>query len=360
MPGWPKGGSASGRLHDMADSTVTIRRIRPEDGPRLREVRLRALRHDPEAFESVEAREERQGPEIWTTWAAAASAGDDQALFVAEGGDAFAAMVGVFREEDDPRALHLVALWVEPERRHRGIAHRLLATALAWAESVDADTIHLWVTDEANAARSLYREAGFVATDTVVPVASRPGQTKRRMVRALARAGERVPPGYVELAPVTAAEFDAYITGAAASLTADLMEAGGIDLAAASLEAERRIAGRLPLREATPRNHICTVRTGLADEVAGWVWFSSAVQDGATVCLLHDLVVFEPLRGRGVGAATLDEVEEWARTQGHDAVVVEVFPHRGRARRFLRRLGYEEVGEAVDGRIMMVKRLGRR
>ncbi|MGD2051401.1 MAG: GNAT family N-acetyltransferase [Acidimicrobiia bacterium] len=344
----------------MADSTVTIRRIHPEDGPRLREVRLRALRHDPGAFESEQAQEERHGPETWTTWAAAASTGDDQAVFVADGGDAFAAMVGVFREADDPRTLHVVGLWVEPGRRRRGIARRLLGAVLAWAESVDADTIHLWVADEANAARSLSREAGFVATDTVVPVASRPGRTKRRMVRALARAGERVPPGYVELAPVTGAEFDAYVTGAAASLTADLMEAGGADLAAASLEAERRLAGRLPLREATPGHHVCTVRVGLADEVAGWVWFSSAVRDGATVCLLHDLVVFEPLRGRGVGAATLDEVEEWARTQEHDAVVVDVFPHRGRARRFLHRLGYEDVGEAVDGRITMVKRLGRR
>ncbi len=343
----------------MAGSTVTIRRIRPEDGPKLRDVRLRALRDDPMAFESVHDREWDLGPEVWMTWAATASTGDDQALFVADRGGSFAAMAGAFRERDDPRALHFIALWVEPESRRLGIARRLVDEVLDWAESVDADTINLWVVEEAIAARRLYEQAGFATTGTTAPVPSRPEQTKLHMVRALPESdGRRLPPGYVELAPTTASEFDAYATWAAASLAADLMEAGGLDLAGASLEAERSIAGLLPSREATPYQHVCTVRVGLADEVAGWVWFSSGERDGAAVCVLHDLVVFGPFRNHGLGAATVDEVEEWARLQGHSAVVVEVFAHRERARGFLRRLGFEEVGEAA-GRVKLAKQLGR-
>ncbi len=343
----------------MTETTVTIRRIRPDDGPRVRDVRLRALRSDPAAFESVYARERDREPEVWATWAATASTGDDQVLFVADRGTAFAGMAGAFRERDDPRALHLVALWVEPESRRLGIARRLVEAVIDWVGSVDADTLHLWVVEGAIAARRLYEQAGFEATDTTSPVVSRPEQTKRLMVHSLrGRGARRVPSGYVELAPTTAAEFDAYATWAVANLAGDLMESAALDLAGAKLEAERRIAGLLPSREVTPRHHVCTVRAGLADEAAGWVWFAAGERDGESVCVLHDLVVFEPFRGHGIGAATIDEVEEWARTQHHTAIVLELFAHQNRARRFLAGLGFEEA-EEVPGRVTMLKTLTR-
>lgn len=62
---------------------------------------------------------------------------------------------------------------------------------------------------------------------------------------------------------------------------------------------------------------------------------------------LHDLVVAPDWRGRGVGGALLDAVEEHARRRGCGCVTLEVYGVNAGAQRLYRRHGFVG-GEAID------------
>ncbi len=64
--------------------SLEIRRIRPDEGLRLRALRLRALADAPMAFGSTLAREEAFPDRIWHERAAGGAGGDERVTFIAE------------------------------------------------------------------------------------------------------------------------------------------------------------------------------------------------------------------------------------------------------------------------------------
>ena len=77
---------------------VEIRRIRADEGLRLREVRLRALAEAPLAFGSTLAREQTFPESAWHERAAGGASGSDRATFIAEGAGRWVGMAtGVAR-----------------------------------------------------------------------------------------------------------------------------------------------------------------------------------------------------------------------------------------------------------------------
>jgi hypothetical protein len=64
--------------------TPVIRRIRPDEGPRQRAFRLRALADAPMAFGSTLAREEAFTDDVWRQRAERGASGADNVTFVAE------------------------------------------------------------------------------------------------------------------------------------------------------------------------------------------------------------------------------------------------------------------------------------
>ena len=153
---------------------VVVRRIRPDDAATFRDVRLLALQTDPTAFGSSYEREVDRPFESWQTWAATTSAGNDQVMLVADAGDRLVGLAGAFRIEQKPRSLHLIAMWVEPEMRGKGLGRQLTAGVIEWARNADADELGLWVVDGNDVARRLYENHGFVATGRVQPLPSHP------------------------------------------------------------------------------------------------------------------------------------------------------------------------------------------
>jgi ribosomal protein S18 acetylase RimI-like enzyme len=102
-----------------------IRRIDEGDWEQLRDVRLRALATDREAF--LDRLEDVRGlPEAH--WRTRARASQSSATFVEERNGAFAAMGATF-VADDPSTAYLVGMWVAPELRRTGIADDLVAAA---------------------------------------------------------------------------------------------------------------------------------------------------------------------------------------------------------------------------------------
>lgn len=165
------------------DPVTDIGRIRPDDWPVLRAVRLAALTDSPSAFGSTLERELAFDDNAWQSRAAASAAGVERATFLARSGDEVVGIVGGFVEGD---AVELVSMWVAPAARGTGLGRRLVARVIDWAGEVRAERVDLWVVRGNDAAQRLYEATGFAVTDDVQPLPSDPCKDEIRMTCALA------------------------------------------------------------------------------------------------------------------------------------------------------------------------------
>ena len=334
---------------------VTVRRIRPDDGPAFRDVSLRALQTHTTAFGSSYEREAGRPPESWDTWAATTSAGNDQAMFVAETPNQLVGLAGAFRTGDKPRSLHMIAMWMDPDLRGYGHGRTLTNAVVSWARQADADELGLWVVAGNDAARRLYESCGFVDTGRVQPLPSHPDLEEHRLSLDLGPGQQApLPSGYVELQPMAGTEFDAYLEWTIADHTAHLMQAFDLNRFEAELQAREAITHVLAAGDPSGNHHFCSIRGGLADDSVGWIWFGEEPVRGRAVATLFDIVVFERHRNQGLGTAAIDEVEEWARIRGLAAIHLAVFTHNEAARRLYERLGFT-VTKELPGVIQMEK-----
>jgi ribosomal protein S18 acetylase RimI-like enzyme len=159
----------------------TVRRVQPDDGPRLAEIRLRALADAPEAFATTYAEAAQRTAEDWSEQAAARADGTRQVTYFAERDDVPIAMVGAFVGAD-PSVADLVGLWVAPEGRRHGVARTLIEMVMAWAREGGVAQVELWVADGNEAAYRLYESAGFLAVPGD-PTAEGLRPSDRRMAR---------------------------------------------------------------------------------------------------------------------------------------------------------------------------------
>lgn len=149
----------------------------------MRELRLRALGDAPYAFASSVERERDMPEKFWRERLAWRSEGG--VTLVAEDDAGWWGMVGAFVPEDRPRAVHLVAMWVDPGRRRRGIGRELVKAVAAWARDRGADELLLWVTETNESAAKLYGSMGFRPSGKRQPLPSDPSLTEMEMVLQL-------------------------------------------------------------------------------------------------------------------------------------------------------------------------------
>ncbi len=166
--------------------TPAIRRIRPNEGPSLRAFRLRALADAPMAFGSTLAREAAFTDELWRERAERGASGADSVTFVAEReGEWLGIATGLTRDPDvpdDPRP-ELVAMFVAPEARGRGVGTALVGAVVDWARERGARGVALWVTGTNTAAVALYTRSGFRATGERKPLDHSAAVESIRMAR---------------------------------------------------------------------------------------------------------------------------------------------------------------------------------
>ena len=162
-----------------------VRRIQPDEGRRLRALRLRALADAPLAFGSTLAKEEAFADPVWHERAARCAAGETAVTYVAEDGDRWVGMVtGLMDEPDEPR-LEVVGMFVEPVARERGVGTALLDAVAGWARRRGAKRLHLWVTSTNDPAIRLYQRCGFRPTGKNKPFDRAPSLLECEMVKDL-------------------------------------------------------------------------------------------------------------------------------------------------------------------------------
>jgi GNAT superfamily N-acetyltransferase len=142
---------------------TVIRRVDPTDSALIRDVRLRALATDPASFGSTYEREAAFPDESWAEWASGDAEGDEMATLLALRGSEPVGIVATYRDENEQKVFHVIAMWVAPELRREGVGGRLLEEIESWITSSGGTVAQLSVTDAAAAARRLYESAGYEA-----------------------------------------------------------------------------------------------------------------------------------------------------------------------------------------------------
>lgn len=195
----PIAGSARGhvpwaRVAQIEERKVSrdwiVRRVRFEEGLRLRELRLRALARAPKAFGSTLAREQAFTPEVWHQRAADGAAGLASMTVVAEHRDRLVGMASGLLADAQRQTLGpiLVGMFVDDDMRRLGIGEALVENVKTWVRSREHACLHLWVVSVNAPAIALYRRCGFRASGAERPVVHTPALVELQMVARLASA----------------------------------------------------------------------------------------------------------------------------------------------------------------------------
>ena len=143
---------------------MKLQALEADDWQRYRDIRLRALRTDPEAFFSTAADSEKLTERQWrerlsvpesTTFAVSNNSGDDVGL---------AAVIPYAQADAETGDHELVAMWVAPEARRTGVSKLLVEAAVAEARARGARRLVLWVAWGNLRAEALYKQFGFRRT----------------------------------------------------------------------------------------------------------------------------------------------------------------------------------------------------
>lgn len=150
------------------EPTVTIRLIAREQGPQLREVRLKALRDSPSAFLMTAAEAEQKPDEYWAEMAALGAAAETWATFLAYNDDEPIGMVTIGNDPERLGVMGLVQMWVEPAYRGKSVGDGLVEAAVTGARG-RSDRVRLGVATDNPHAINLFERCGFVATGEEEP-----------------------------------------------------------------------------------------------------------------------------------------------------------------------------------------------
>ncbi|MET4575871.1 GNAT family N-acetyltransferase [Ottowia thiooxydans] len=149
---------------------ISIRPAEPNEWRTYRDVRLQALLDSPNAFGSTYEAEVGRTDALWAArMAAAASSGQDRALFACDG-DRVCGLVWCKLSPDEPMVANIYQMWVDPASRGTGAGRALLGEAIAWAEAAGARRVCLGVTAADTPAMRLYLAFGFRSAGSAEPL----------------------------------------------------------------------------------------------------------------------------------------------------------------------------------------------
>lgn len=168
-----------------------VRRIRADEGLRLRSIRLAALADAPGDATTTLARAEARSEDHWVEAAMANASGALQATFFAEPADDDGValegepvgLLGAYANETG--IVNLVGLWSAPGHRDVGVATALLGAVADWASTIGADRLRMWVVERNEFAKAFWLKEGFEPTGARIPYELDPRLDQVAMIRTL-------------------------------------------------------------------------------------------------------------------------------------------------------------------------------
>jgi GNAT superfamily N-acetyltransferase len=155
---------------------VVVRRIAPDEWQAFREIRLAALADAPDAYLTTLAEAQAQPAQLWQDRIAA----NPHFLAAVDG---VAVGMTVVIATDNGR--EIVAVWVAPDARGRGVIEALIDAAVSWARDQGDAHLGLWVVEGNERAERAYARYGFTRTGRTQPVPGRPDEIEAEMTYAL-------------------------------------------------------------------------------------------------------------------------------------------------------------------------------
>lgn len=147
---------------------IVVRRIRPDEGGLLRELRLRSLADAPLAYGQTLAEAFAEPDAAWAEAARSGARGPRRLWIIAERiePDGRRTPVGIATgRRRMPETLLIFSVWVDPSVRRRGVMRRLIGATERWAARTGARRTLLWVIAANEEAVAAYCALGF-ATET--------------------------------------------------------------------------------------------------------------------------------------------------------------------------------------------------
>jgi ribosomal protein S18 acetylase RimI-like enzyme len=137
--------------------SMSIRRVTKADWQAFRQLRLRALTADPDAFGETLVEALGLTDDEWQ----ARADPPDGVVFLADGNDGPVAMAMGGPAPGRPDTAGLYGMWVAPEMRGQGLGPALIDAVEDWARSAGYASIGLGVTVGNVPAIRLYKKQGF-------------------------------------------------------------------------------------------------------------------------------------------------------------------------------------------------------
>jgi GNAT superfamily N-acetyltransferase len=135
-----------------------IQRLTPEDGERLREIRLASLRDAPDAFGSTYDETAARPDSSWRGQL------ETLATFVAVVAGLDVGIVRGAPFDGEPTAAILLSMWVAPAARGKGAGEALVSAVADWAREEGFERLLLDVANDNAPAIALYARTGFLPT----------------------------------------------------------------------------------------------------------------------------------------------------------------------------------------------------
>jgi GNAT superfamily N-acetyltransferase len=139
---------------------LAVRAVTPDEWRQWRDVRLAALAEAPYAF-TTRYEEWRDAEE--RRWRDRLALPGSTCLLATVDGTAAGIAGGV--TTDEPGVAELVAMWVAPAARGRGVGDALVGAVADWATATGASRLRLEVAAGNHAAAALYARNGFTRTE---------------------------------------------------------------------------------------------------------------------------------------------------------------------------------------------------
>ena len=135
--------------------------MRASEWRALRLLRLEALQDSPLSYGSTHAVEVLRSDHEWRERAAAGAASEEEVAFAVVAGVRW---VGMARGYLELPMAHLIAVYVTPDWRRRGVGEAVSRAVVAWAGERRATAVLLSVSNWNEGARRVYESIGFVPT----------------------------------------------------------------------------------------------------------------------------------------------------------------------------------------------------